>query len=140
MPSADQSRWASSMSLSDLEIHTARAAALQPVVEKDAGDLAALAGASTVAEHPATPEAHGVVGIVGRGGDNVEGLVDNPRSGEMAAMGFARIDDALELRVRQQAGADDIGRQVRPISWAWAGQRTPSPPTARAASDADGRR
>ena len=65
MPSADQSRCASSISLSDLEIQTARAAALQPVVEQDAGDLAAFAGAGAVAEHPAAAEANGVFGVVG---------------------------------------------------------------------------
>jgi hypothetical protein len=105
MPSADQSRWASSISLSDFEIPHRAAAALQPVVEEDTGDLAALAGAGTVAQHPAAPEAHGVLGIVGRGGDNVEGLVHDPRSGEMAGMRLARIDDGFELGIGQQAVA-----------------------------------
>ena len=36
------------------------AAALEPVVENDGGDLAALAGAGAVAEEPAAPEAHRV--------------------------------------------------------------------------------
>ena len=85
MPSADQSRWASSISLSDLRDPHRAAAALQPVVEQDAGDLAALAGAGAVAQEPAAPEAHGVLGvIVARRGDDVEGLVDGPGSGEMA--------------------------------------------------------
>ena len=39
------------------------AAALQPIVEDDAGDLAALAGAGAVAEKPAAAEADGVLGI-----------------------------------------------------------------------------
>ncbi len=43
------------------------AAALQPVVEQDAGDLAALTGAGAVAEKPAAAEADGVFSIVGRG-------------------------------------------------------------------------
>ena len=91
-------------------------AALQPVVEKDAGDLAALAGAGAVAQHPAAPEAHGVLGAIGRGRDDIEGLVDHPRSGEMAAMGLAGIDDALELGIGQQPIGDDVGRQAWPIS------------------------
>ena len=92
------------------------AAALQPVVEQDAGDLAALAGAGAVAEKPAAAEAHGILGVVGRGRDDVEGLVDRPRSGEMAAMGLAGIDDAFELGVGQQAVRDDTGGQMRPIA------------------------
>ena len=40
------------------------AAALQPVVEQDAGDLTALARAGAVAEKPAAPELHGILGIV----------------------------------------------------------------------------
>ena len=75
-PSADQSRWASSISLSDFETQTRAAAALQPVVEQDAGDLAALAGAGAVAQKPAAAEADGILGIVGRGRDDIEGLVD----------------------------------------------------------------
>ena len=43
------------------------AAALEPVVEQDAGDLTALAGAGAVAEKPAAPEADGVLGVLGRG-------------------------------------------------------------------------
>ena len=51
MPSADQSRCASSISLSDLLIQTARRRPLQPVVEQDAGDLPALARAGAVAKN-----------------------------------------------------------------------------------------
>ena len=79
------------------------AAALQPVVEQDAGDLAALARAGAVAEKPAAAEAHGILRIVGRGGDDVKGLVDRPGSGEKLGMRLAGIDDAFELRVGQQA-------------------------------------
>ena len=91
------------------------AAALQPIVEDDAGDLAALAGAGAVAQHPAAPEAHGVLGVVGRGRDDIEGLVDDPRSGEMAGMGLAGIDHALQLRVRQKTAGDRGSRQMRPV-------------------------
>ncbi len=75
------------------------AAAFEPVVEDDARDLAALAGAGAVAEKPAAPETHGVLGLIGRGRDDIEGLVDIPRSGEETRMGLAGIDDAFELRV-----------------------------------------
>ena len=78
MPSADQSRCASSISLSDLLDPDRAAAALEPVVEQDAGDLAALAGAGAVAQKPAAAEADGVLGIVARGGDDVKSLVDCP--------------------------------------------------------------
>ena len=91
------------------------AAALQPVVEQDARDLAALAGAGAVAQHPAAPEAHRVLGIIGCRRDDIEGLIDHPRSGEMAAVGLAGIDDALELGIGQHAVGDDIGRQARSI-------------------------
>ena len=87
------------------------AAALQPIVEQDAGDLAALAGAGAVAQEPAAAEADGVLSVVGRGRDDVEGLVHRPRSGEVAGMGLAGIDDALELGVGQQAVGDDVGRR-----------------------------
>ena len=39
------------------------AAPLQPVVEDDRGDLAALAGAGAVAKEPAAPEPHGVLAL-----------------------------------------------------------------------------
>ena len=92
------------------------AAALEPIVEDDAGDLAALAGAGAVAEKPAAAEADGVLGVVGRGRDDIEGLVHRPGAGEMARMRLAGIDDALELRVAEQAVADDGGRQMRTVA------------------------
>src|SRR3546814_9003116 len=42
------------------------AAAFEPIVQQHTGDLAALAGAGAVAEHPATTEADSGLGIVGR--------------------------------------------------------------------------
>src|SRR3546814_17406286 len=87
------------------------AAAFEPIVQQHTGDLAALAGAGAVAEHPATTEADSGLGIVGRRRDDVEGLVDGPRPGAEAGMGLAGIDDALELGLRQQAVRDDGGRQ-----------------------------
>ena len=89
------------------------AAALEPVVEDDRGDLAALAGAGAVAEKPAAPEAHRACRALGSGGDLVPGLVDRVGPGEMAGMRFAGIDDAFELRVRQEAALDKARRQER---------------------------
>ena len=55
------------------------AAALQPVVEQDAGDLTALPRAGAVAQKPAAPESHGVVGIVAaRPQTRSIGLVNRP--------------------------------------------------------------
>ena len=92
------------------------AAALEPVVEDDRGDLAALAGAGAVAEKPAAPEAHGIRGIGGCGRDEIVGFVDGVGAGEMAGMSFAGIDHALELRVGQDAGRQQPRRQMRPVA------------------------
>jgi hypothetical protein len=73
--------------------------ALQPVVEQDASDLAALAGAGAVPEKPTAAKADGVLRVVPRGGDQVEGLIDHPRPGKEIGMGLAGVDDAFELRV-----------------------------------------
>ena len=75
------------------------AAALKPVVEDDRGGLAAFANAGAVADHEAAPEAHGVRRIITRGGDDIEGGVNRPRSGEMIGVRLTGIDDGLELRV-----------------------------------------
>jgi hypothetical protein len=76
------------------------AAALQPVVEDDAGHLTPFAGAGAIAEKPAATEAHGALDIVGGSGDLVVGRIHQPGACEMPGMGFARVDDALDLRVR----------------------------------------
>src|SRR6202011_6280171 len=91
------------------------AAALEPVVEDDAGDLAALAGAGAVAEKPAAPEAQRVQRVRRRGRDEIVGLVDRVGAGEMTGMGLAGIDDAFELRVREDAAGQDAGRQMWPV-------------------------
>ena len=99
------------------------AAALEPVVEDDRGDLAALAGAGAVAEKPAAPEADRAFGIFRGRRDEVVGLVDGVGPGEMAGMRLAGIDDALELRVGQDAGREQPRRQMRPIGRAGRGDR-----------------
>ena len=90
-------------------------AALKPIVENDGGDLAALAGAGAVAEKPAAPKTHGIRGIGRCGRHEVVGFVDGVRPGEMSDMRFAGIDHALELRIRQNAGCGQPGRQMRPV-------------------------
>jgi len=53
--------------------------------------------------------------------ETMSGLVDRPRSGQMAALGLTGMDHAFELSVRQQAVKDDIGREMRPVGGrAWA--------------------
>ena len=91
------------------------AAALQPVVEQDAGHLASLAGAGAVAQKPAAAEADGGGVVVAGGGDDVEALVDFPASGEMPGVRLARVDDAFELGVGEQALGDDARGQMRPV-------------------------
>ena len=91
------------------------AAALQPVVEQDAGDLAALSRAGAVSQKPATPELHGIVRIVTRRADEVISLVDRPRSRQELRVGLTRINDGLKLRIGQQTVGDDVSRKVRPI-------------------------
>src|SRR5258707_13304769 len=54
------------------------AAALQPVIEQDAGDLTALARAGAISQKPAAPESHGILGFVRRGADEVISLVNGP--------------------------------------------------------------
>ena len=109
-------------------------AAAQPVVEHDGGDLAALAGAGAVAEHPAAPEAHrggqhlAVVGDIGGAGTAaivavvlraaLHGLparTDAVVRGEMAGVGLARKDDAFELGVRQEPVRHHAFGQHRPV-------------------------
>ena len=95
------------------------AAALEPVVEQDAGDLPALARAGAVAQEPAATKANGILRVVARGRDDVKGRIDRPGAREKLRMRLAGIDDALELGVRQDAVRDDIGWQMRPIGRLW---------------------
>ena len=91
------------------------AAALEPIVEQDAGDLPALAGAGAVAEKPAAAEADGVRRVVGCGRDDVEGRIDRPGAGEMAGMRLAGIDHALTLGVGEEPLRDDARRKMRAV-------------------------
>src|SRR3546814_4775987 len=105
------SDWSSDVCSSDL------------VVEDDARDLPALAGARAIAEEPAAPEPDGGVGLIGRRLDDVPGRIDVPRTGEMAAMGFARENDGFALGVGQGAVGDKPGRQDRKVRWSGRGDR-----------------
>ena len=91
-------------------------AALAPIVEQDAGDLAAFARTGSVTQHPAAPEANSMFAIVGCGRDDIERVVHGPGTGEISGMRLAGIDDAFELGVGEQAIAGDGGRQMRPIA------------------------
>ena len=92
------------------------AAALQPVIEQNAGDLAALAGAGAVTEEPAAAETDGIRRVLGCGRYDIEGVVHAPRSGEKTFMGFARIDDAFELGVGEQAFGHNGRGEMRPVA------------------------
>ena len=92
------------------------ATATQPIVEQHAGDLAALARAGAIAKEPTAAEAHRILGVVRRRGDEVIGRIDRPRAVEMARMGVARIDDAFELGIGEEAVGNDIGGNYRPIA------------------------
>ena len=94
-------------------------AALEPVVEQDAGDLPALARAGAVAQEPAAAKADGILRVVARGRHDVKGRIDRPGARKKLGMRLAGIDDALELGVRQDAIGDNVGRQMRPIGWLW---------------------
>ena len=80
------------------------AAAPEPVVEDDCGDLAALAGAGAVAEKPAAAEANSILRVGRCGRNQVIGLVDRVRAGEMRRMCFAGLDNTFELCVGEDAG------------------------------------
>ena len=83
------------------------AAALAPVVEQDPSRLAALARAGAITEEETPAEADSISGVLRCCGYHVSGLIDGPRPRETRAMRLPRVDDGLELRVGQQAVAQD---------------------------------
>ena len=91
------------------------AAALQPVVENDPRDLAALARAGPVAEEPAAPELDRHLIVFARGAHHVPRLVDGPRAGQMVGMGLASIDDRLKLGIGQETVGSEIFGKMRAI-------------------------
>ena len=112
-PSADQSRCASSISLSDFEIQTALRRPAQPVVQDYPGRLTAFACPGAVAQHETAAEADRVSYTIGCSADRVESLVHGPTSGKMVRMGFAGIDHCLQLGIGQAMA--DVSRQHGPI-------------------------
>src|SRR3546814_21156608 len=62
------------------------AAAFEPIVQQHTGDLAALAGAGAVAEHPATTEADSGLGSDGRPRDAADSIVCGLRTGQGAGL------------------------------------------------------
>ena len=110
----------------------------EQLVEDDGGDLPALAAAGAVAQHPAAPEAHRVrqrlvvariivaavgmrmngvtivIAVITLAVDAVHGLpscADAVERGEMALVGLAGEDDALELGIGQEPlGHDPRGQ------------------------------
>src|SRR5690606_31658100 len=99
MPSADQSRCASSISLSDLLTQTA------------------LRRPGAIAEHEPPAEPYSAFCVLGRSADRVEGFIHGPIAGQIIGMSFTGIDHCLELGIGEALA--DIGRQDRPIRQLW---------------------
>ena len=116
MPSADQSRCASSISLSDLLIHTALRRPCSQLSRMIAADWRPL---PTPVPSPSMKprRKRTAFGHPARGGDDIEGGVHRPRSGEMVGVRFAGIDDGLELGVGQEV-VDVAGRRADSSAWA----------------------
>ena len=115
MPSADQSRWASSISLSDLLIQTARRRPFSQLSRRMPATWRPLPAPVPSPSNQPRRKRTAFSASSGAARDEVKGLVDRPGSGEELGMRLAGIDDALELRVGQQAVGDDVRRKVRPI-------------------------
>ncbi len=112
------------------------AAALQPVVEHNASRLPALAAARAVAKKIAFAELHRAFGLWRDAVQPVEALIGLVMAGQKTLMGFAGIDDRLDLRVGQDAFRDQIARQPRHIGWHRRRDGAPWTPIAQARSDA----
>lgn len=97
-------------------------AALEPVVEHNARNLATFASAGAVAEEPAFAEAHSIVAVVRCGFDLVAGRIDGPMPCEMAGMSFARIDHRLELGIGEQAQFDQTSGEMWDVARPWKGR------------------
>ena len=115
MPSADQSRCASSISLSDLEIQTARRRPLSQLSSRMPATWRPLpAPVPSPRNQPrrkrtAFSASSGAAATRSKVSSTVQEPARNRR------MGLAGIDDGFELGVGQQAVGDDVRRQMRPI-------------------------
>ena len=116
-PSADQSRCASSRSLSDFEIQSARRRPCSQLSSSNASRLPALAAARAVAKKIALAELHRAFGLWRDTVQPVEVVVGLVMARQKSLMGFARIDDRLDLRVGQDSIRDQMARQSRHIGW-----------------------
>ncbi len=85
---------------------------LQPVVEDNARNLAALARACAVAEVEPAPELESPLIALCYGFKRIEGLVDAPVAPEMLAMSLPGINNRLELGIREQPVGNDRFRQM----------------------------
>ena len=114
-PSADQSRCASSISLSDFEIHTAlrrprsqlsrmMPAACRPLPLPVPSPRKKPLRNCTAFSSPSLASA-----------EIVEAFVDVVAAREQFGVGFARIDDGLDLRIGQKAGFNQTFRQQGPV-------------------------
>ena len=92
-------------------------AALQPVVEQNASRLPALAAARAVAEKIALAELHRAFRLWRNTVQPVEAVIGLVMARQKALMGFAGIDDRLDLRVGQDSFRDQMARQPRHIGW-----------------------
>ena len=109
-----QSRSASSMSLSDLEIQTARRRPLSQLSRMIAATWRPLPAPVPSPRNQPRRKRTASSAPVRRGG-NVVSFIDGVSAGEMTGMGLAGIDNAFELRVGQDAARKQPGRQMRPV-------------------------
>ena len=114
-PSADQSRCASSISLSDFEIQRARRRPCSQLSSRMPATWRPFP--APVPSPRIQPRRNRTAFSASSGAADTTSKVSStsPRAGEMAGMGLAGIDDAFELGIGQQAIGDDVRRQMRPI-------------------------
>src|SRR6516162_8776972 len=91
-------------------------AALEPVVEQDAGHLPSLARAGAIPQKPAAAKANGILSIVTRSCNDVERRIDRPGPREKLRMRFASraidMDRCREWRVHQDNTRNDARIEV----------------------------
>jgi hypothetical protein len=115
------------------------AAAFEPIVEEDARDLAALAGALAIAEIEASAKANGILSAIRRDANAIEAFIDEERTGEMAATCFARSSVIVLESPGDESGTPDAALALLDSSLAL-GTPNKKPaivPTKNAAPDAN---
>ena len=111
-PRAFQSRCASSSSLSDLEIQTARLRPLSQLSSTIPATCRPLPAPVPSPRNQPLRNRTAVVAVIERGFDLVPGRIDGPAAGEVVGMGFARIDHRFQLGVGQQPLCDEASGQM----------------------------